>query len=402
MKETVIFFHHLDDLVKRIAIPFAESLGIDYNYIYLHYSYLHSKKNIKKYKLDNINVIDVKEVGYTKIYEFVKNSKPKCIVIFQFNYIHNYIAMVIAKSLNIPIIYIQHGFFGYKSSKKSLLKKSFNKFFVKIYRYNFMIFHYIFIVFKTEINFGFKSFLNKLLYLLKLPFVFYKQSAVHLNNLFTPDIFFVYGSYEKDILIRNFGFFEKKINIVGLTEKYKPCNDFHCKSESYILYLTQPQEHFGYLNYEKKVVREIYKASNYLNLDLIIKIHPQQDIGLYKNRYSDKGIIIYNDCLVELIHNAKIVLLHQSASLSHVLIAFKKFLIINDNMNLNWKIGIFDELQSVRLNELTSKIVDSYYKKNGQHYLNYSGLIRKYFGGFSDYKSFDRIIDILKKGNFLI
>jgi hypothetical protein len=309
--------------------------------------------------------------------------------------------MIIAKSLNIPIIYIQHGFFGYEASKKSLLKKSFNKFFVKICRYNFMIFHYIFIVFKAETNCNLESFFNELLYLLKLPLAFHKQSAVHLNNLFTPDIFFVYGVYEKEILIRKFGFCEKKINIVGLTEKYRPCNDFHPRLESYILYLTQPQVSSGYLNYEKKVIGEIYKASNYLNLDLIIKIHPLQDIRLYKNRYKNKGIIIYNNCLVELIHNAKIVLLHQSASLSHVLIARKNFLIVNDNMNLIWKIGIFDELKSVTLNDLKSKIVDCCYKRNISYYLNYSNLIRKYFGGFSDYKAFDRIINILKERSFL-
>lgn len=280
--------------------------------------------------------------------------------------------IVCCKLLNICTIYYQHGIqLDFRSFNPSSLSrdKTLNKKKLTIKKY--FSFYTIFLI--NLFHFNRKRLIIKTVYTKTKYLMKSKQKAVlpKYGLKFTHiDYAFVYGIVDKKYLISSMGMNSDNIIISGypfIQQTKSPCKD---DTRKVILYISSALREAGAIPISKEEEKEFYlkinKAAKNNGYKLWVKIHPQEDLNLFNQYFSnDDNVEIYKyENLANLTLQADIVLGDYSTALFYSIKYYKPILIIKSKFFENFpfdltkfgigrKINMVDLAVSLDKNDLT-------------------------------------------------
>ena len=377
IKRLQYFNHHILHLI--------ETGNRERKYYVFHLESIYAKEyTLPAHSSDNVFFIDINRLPNIKA--FLVNNNIALFVFPDPKNIIDFLLLQICHDIGIKTIYSQHGFrinFNVFSANRLFPKKRIfmvDKMIIKKY------FMYYRIVLTNAIYLSHRpkfvaDFIAKTFKLLINP-------AEELSEtLYLCDKAYVYGTYDKDILMKYYGYKEENIIVHGYPIFLK-VNRFVQNTETdFVLYISSGLRETGVLNISFEEEIEFYRTLSFqvarTNNSLVVKLHPTENLEHYVAHFkNDNRIKFYYDENLEILTNkAKIVIGDYSTALFYPILLYKPIIILTlDYMNefpfdySKYGIGVktsLSNLSSVINLQSTYQIDKSKYDKFIEYFIGY-------------------------------
>ena len=277
---------------------------------------------------------------YSTALNLLESIKPDLLVFFEIFDLYQSALIIVAKSLHIQTIFIDHGLrvdgaslphfievvnqgaFKIKLKKVVALKTSF----FKSRRFYYATLRFV----------GIKHWLSFIFFPL-FTSLFSGEEAMHslLTTIKKPPLFLLFCRNNFIVMNHYYHCQPSEIIYTGV-----PFFDYLYKSqmfEEHIIYLDQPMLEFQILGWTKsfhhKLAYGLYEFAKANNIFLHIKLHPTSDLSLWRSYNFDQTVVrIYqNELVKDLYSNAKLVLSYSSTLLIGLLSAQKNVVLLGWN-----------------------------------------------------------------------
>lgn len=316
------------------AIPLIQSIrkeNENINFFLIHMNSIFRFKEIVS--SNEVRLVDVRALSNLK--KILIESKIDALIFLETSHIISLYVITLCRELKIKTIFYQHGLQDNVEDieSKGFVHMLYHGGMYGIIRKYFKIYSFLFrnVLYLKHWVFFLRVLFKKTASLITKPDIalsqLFGEAAIKCN------VAFVYGEADKRKLIDYKGYTESEIIISGypLAIPQKDC----VVNEKQVLYISSAFRiaHTANISIEeeKKHYLELYRHVVAVDCDLVIKIHPREDLLFFEELFRDKARVrVYRlDNLSELVLESSIVIGHNSTALFYAIKYYKPIIILN-------------------------------------------------------------------------
>jgi len=304
--------------------------------------------NLSNYHLEDVEVIDISWFSIKKVLQLISEINPVVLITFTYrSFFEIMIYSVISKK--VKIIFVEHGILG---------DMNYNNLFSILWNSKIKILYFVYFTF--SIIFSFKNSSVRIVW--SGFFKFLKHSYGGLISFY---VFFTEASRFKlgtIFEIRGDNFIVLGIPMINYEPENQINNQHDLQHYKTALIIHQPFIREGLvrisLEEEKKYFLKIIDALSGEVDNIIIQLHPADDLKLYSNLFSERKILLSQKNLDSNIKKSSLVIGFSSMAIHNVLYFQKKCIILDYPTYVNNYIDYFTSLgvKYIKINDLSSSL----------------------------------------------